>query len=320
MRSAVVVGPRRAQPVDVESPRPSRGEVLVAVEGCGACGSTVPAWEGRPWFEYPLAPGSLGHEGWGHVEEIGEAVGGVAVGDRVAFLHEHAFAERVAVAGDRVVVLPRELDGIPFPGEALGCAWNAVRRSDLHAGQTVVVVGIGFLGAVMTAFASRAGCRVVAVSRRPFALDVAHAMGAAETVVLGHAGATGDDALARVLDRTGGLCDRVVEAVGVQSTLDLASSLCAEGGRLVIAGYHQDGRRSVDLQLWGWRGIDVVNAHERDPGVVLDGIRHAADAVATGMIDTGPLYTHRAPLEDIGAALDALVARPGGFLKALVVP
>ena len=32
-------------------------------------------------------------------------------------------------------------------------------------------------------------------------------------------------------------------------------------GRLVVAGYHQDGPRQVDMQLWNWRGLDVINAH-----------------------------------------------------------
>ena len=70
----------------------------------------------------------------------------------------------------------------------------------------------------------------------------------------------------RVRELTGGtFCDRVIEAVGKQWPLDLAAELTREGGRLVIAGYHQDGPRQVNMQLWNWRGFDVVNAHERDP-------------------------------------------------------
>ena len=56
----------------------------------------------------------------------------------------------------------------------------------------------------------------------------------------------------------------------------LAGDVTGVRGRLVIAGFHQDGPRTVDLQLWNWRGIDVVNAHERAPAVALDGIRQAA--------------------------------------------
>ena len=63
----------------------------------------------------------------------------------------------------------------------------------------------------------------------------------------------------------------MIEAVGKQWPLDLAAELTREGGRLVIAGYHQDGPRQVNMQLWNWRGFDVANAHERDPQVAVRG-------------------------------------------------
>jgi threonine dehydrogenase-like Zn-dependent dehydrogenase len=114
------------------------------------------------------------------------------------------------------------------------------------------------------------------------------------------------------------LCDRVIEAIGKQRPLDLAAELTRERGRLIIAGYHQDGPRQVNMQLWNWRGIDVINAHERDPLVYMQGIRDAIDAVATGRLDPAPLYTHRFPLDRLDDALNATRDRPDGFLKALV--
>ncbi len=116
----------------------------------------------------------------------------------------------------------------------------------------------------------------------------------------------------------GRFCERVIEAVGKQWPLDVAAELTAERGRLVIAGYHQDGPRQVNMQLWNWRGIDVVNAHERDPAVYAEGVRSAVEAVASGSLDPEPLYTHHYPLERLGEALDATRDRPDGFLKALV--
>ena len=115
------------------------------------------------------------------------------------------------------------------------------------------------------------------------------------------------------------LCERVIEAVGKQWPLDLAGELVGFGGRLVIAGYHQDGPRQVNMQMWNWKGIDVINAHERDPEVQLQGLREAVDAVASGRLDPEPLYTHRYPLDQLGEALDATRDKPGGFVKALVM-
>jgi threonine dehydrogenase-like Zn-dependent dehydrogenase len=74
------------------------------------------------------------------------------------------------------------------------------------------------------------------------------------------------------------------------------------------------------MWLWNWRGLDVINAHERDPARYIEGIREAVDAVASGRLDPSPLYTHRYPLERLGDALNDTRDRPDGFLKALVVP
>jgi threonine dehydrogenase-like Zn-dependent dehydrogenase len=214
-----------------------------------------------------------------------------------------------------VVPIPPELDHAVMPGEPLGCAVNIFRRSGIEAGQTVAIVGIGFLGALLTRLAANAGARVIAISRRPFALEVARQAGAAETILM--------DEHARILEEAkrltdGRWCERVIEAVGLQWPLDLAGELTGERGRLVIAGYHQDGVRQVNLQLWNWRGIDVVNAHERDPARYIEGIRGAIDLMAAGVLDPEPLITHRLPLDRLGEALELTRQRPDGFLKAVV--
>jgi threonine dehydrogenase-like Zn-dependent dehydrogenase len=114
------------------------------------------------------------------------------------------------------------------------------------------------------------------------------------------------------------LCERTIEAVGLQWPLDLAGEITGERGRLVIAGYHQDGTRQVNMQMWNWRGIDVVNAHERDPRMYVQGIREAVELMASGALDAQPLFTHRLPLDRLGEALELTRTRPDGFLKAVV--
>ena len=297
-------------------PEPGPGEVRVRLEGSGVCASNLTPWEGPEWMRYPTEPGGLGHEGWGTVDAVGADVVGLAIGDRVAALSYHAYAEYDLAAADAVVKLPAALDGKPFPGEPLGCAMNILRRSDIRAGETVAIIGIGFLGAILTRLATDAGARVIAISRRPFSLDLARGMGAAETIPMeDHYGI-----IERVKALTGGrFCERVIEAVGKQWPLDLAAELTGEGGKMVVAGYHQDGPRQVNMQHWNWRGFDVINAHERDPAVNLRGLQEAVDAVASGRFDPTPLYTHIYPLERLGEALDATRDKPEGFLKALVM-
>jgi threonine dehydrogenase-like Zn-dependent dehydrogenase len=315
MRAAHLAGPGRVVLEEVKLPEPGPGQVRIRLEGCGVCASNLTPWGGAEWMQYPTEPGALGHEGWGTVDAVGEGVEGLAEGQRVAALSYAAYAEYDLADASAVVLLPAALDGQPFPGEPLGCAMNIFRRSGISAGQTVAVVGVGFLGALLTRLAKDAGARVIAISRRPFSLDVAREMGADERVPM-------DDhwrIIERVKELTGGaFCDRVIEAVGKQWPLDLAGELTRERGRLVVAGYHQDGPRQVNMQLWNWRGIDVINAHERDPQVYVDGIRAAVDAVASGRLDPSPLYTHTFPLDRLGDALDATRDRPDGFLKALI--
>jgi threonine dehydrogenase-like Zn-dependent dehydrogenase len=317
MRAAIVAAPGTVRIEDVPKPEPGPGQVRVRLEGCGVCASNLTPWAGPEWMQYPTAPGELGHEGWGVIDAVGPGVAHLAAGDRVAALSFRSYAEYDVADGDAVVRLPPALDGLPFPGEPLGCAMNIFRRSDIQAGQTVAIVGVGFLGAILTRLATDAGARVIAISRRPFSLDLARRMGAAQTIPMADHYAI----IEQVKALTGGrFAERVIEAVGKQWPLDLAAELTAEGGKLVIAGYHQDGPRQVNMQLWNWRGIDVINAHERDPAVYAQGVREAVEAVASGRLDPSGLYTHTYPLEGLGEALDATRDRPDGFLKALVVP
>lgn len=316
MRAAVIAGPGAVRVKMVAVPEPGAGEIRVALEGCGVCASNLEPWAGPDWMQFPTEPGSLGHEGWGIVDAVGAGVTDRKVGDRVAILSGRAFAEYDIVAADSSALVPDVLAGQPVPGEPIGCAMNIFRRSDIRAGQTVAIVGIGFLGAILTRLAADAGARVIAISRRAESLELARRYGAAETITM-------DDHWAiieRVKALTGeGLCERVIEAVGLQWPLDLAGELVGFGGRLVIAGYHQDGPRQVNMQMWNWKGIDVVNAHERDPAVQIQGLREGIAAVADGRIDLAPLIADRYPLERLDAALNATRDKPGAFVKALVM-
>jgi threonine dehydrogenase-like Zn-dependent dehydrogenase len=315
MAAAVIAAPRTVDIVRTEVPRPEGEEVLIRVEGCGLCSSSLPIWEGREWFRYPVEAGMPGHEGWGRIVGSGDGEGGPHDGAPVAFFSDRAFAEYAVVDRNLLIGLPPELDGIPFPGEAFACGINIFRRSDVRPDQTVAVVGIGFLGALVTRLASSRGARVIGISRSDSSLDLARRCGAAETLSGGDRAAV----VAEVMEMTGGRgCDRVIEAVGLQGPLDLAGELTRERGRLVIAGYHQDGPRRVDMQMWNWRGLDVVNAHERDPRVYVEGMRIAVEEILGGTIDPRMFVTHEYGFENLGEAMDALGDQPEGFVKGVV--
>jgi threonine dehydrogenase-like Zn-dependent dehydrogenase len=316
MTAATLTGPRRFELQRLPQAMPGRGEVRVRLEGCGVCASNVLPWTGPEWMRFPAPPGNLGHDGWGIIDAVGAEVEGLREGDRVATLFYNSYATHDVGPATQVLQLPDELQHIPFPGEPLGCAVNVIERSDIRPGQVVIVVGLGFMGLLLVRLAALEGARVIALARSDDALERARTLGASDTVRL----QSMDQAVADVAALTSGaFAPRVIEATGHAEPLDLAAKLVATRGRLIVAGYHQDGPRYVDMQSWNWRGIDVINAHERDPAIYMDGMRKAIELVADGRLDPRSLYTHVLPFDRLNEALELAEKRPAGFVKALVM-
>jgi threonine dehydrogenase-like Zn-dependent dehydrogenase len=169
---------------------------------------------------------------------------------------------------------------------------------------------------VVLRLAASAGAKVIAITRRQDGLQLEKHYGAVACIPM-------EDHW-QVIDRVkqltdGRFCEVVVEATGKQWPLDLSAEITAERGRLVIAGYHQDGPRQINMQLWNWRGLDVINAHERDPKIYRQGMEAAIEAIVAGDFNPTPLYTHCYSLDRIGEAFEAAANRPAGFTKALVM-
>nr|WP_294929133.1 zinc-binding dehydrogenase [uncultured Flavobacterium sp.] len=316
MKAAVITAPGQIKIKKIDKPKPKKNEVLIKMEGSGVCASNIPVWEGRDWFSYPVAAGNPGHEGWGIIEALGSDVTDFSKGDRVAFLSYKAYAEFDIAKAEDLVLLPSFLNEKPFPGEALGCALNIFNRSDIKEGQTVAVVGAGFLGLLLIQLAKSAGAKVIAVSQRDFSLEGALNAGADHVVKM-------DDHY-KIIEKVKGLtdenfCERVIEATGKEWPLNLAIELTAERGKLIVAGFHQDGMRQVNMQLLNWRGIDMINAHERDSRQYIKGMQEAVKAIELGKMDPFPLFTHTFSLDKTDEALKMLCDRPDSFIKALIL-
>lgn len=315
MKAAAVTAPGQMELLDTAIPEPAADEVRFRVWGCGLCASNLPPWEGREWFDYPMPAGSLGHEAWGVVDKLGADVTGWEVGERVAAISYNAYAEYDLAKADCLVRIPNELEHLPFPGEPLACAMNIFQRADIQAGMTVAIVGSGFLGSLLVQLTKSAGAKVIAISRRQTSLDFAKKLGADAIIPM-------DDHYriieqVKVLTR-GKFCDRVIEATGKQWPLDLSGELTAEGGKLIVAGFHQDGPRQVNMQLWNWRGIDVINAHERDQAKYVSGLQEAVEAVKAQKMTPEVLFTHTFPKEQIQQAFELQQSKPEGFMKAII--
>jgi NADPH:quinone reductase len=303
----VRVEPVAAQPLGAD-------EVRVRITHCGVCASNVPPWEGRAWFQYPMAPGALGHEAVGVIDELGESARGWNVGDRVAYIGERGYAEMENVPAAALFPLPDDVGDNLFLAEPLACAMNVFRRSGIERGDHVAILGPGFLGILLAQLALAAGANVAVIGRRRAPLAFAEQFGALPVLAENH-----ESAARAIHESSGGkLCDVVIEATGSQRPLDLAAELTRVRGRLVIAGYHQDSPRSINLQLWNWRGLDVINAHERDTAIYLEGMQLAREAMRDGRLTTNGLITHEFSLDELGTALNMAAKRPPGFLKGVI--
>jgi threonine dehydrogenase-like Zn-dependent dehydrogenase len=321
MRSAILTQPRQFEVRSLDLPDPGEGEVRIRVGGCGVCGSDMGPWKGLQGLSYPMPAGAPGHEVFGTVEALGRGVEGLSLGQPVTARTYRAYAEYDLARAQDLVPLPESLAGRPVLGEPVACAVNVLRRAAVREGDVVVLLGTGFLGALALQLLRVPGTprprRVIAVSRRRLSEDLADRLGADEYLTYD------DDVHGRVDAASGGqMADVVLEATGRQKPLDLAAELTRVRGRLIIAGYHQDGPRTVNMQLWNWRGLDVINAHERDPQIYRQGMEEGVRLLSlqnAGGLDLEPLITHTFPLAEINRAFATAEERPAGFLKSVVL-
>ena len=310
MRQAILKSAECSELVETAQPSCGESDVLVKVEACGVCTSELPQW--RDGNEVPA---KLGHEVVGIVEHVGERVVGFASGQRVTGLFEEGFAEYAAAPAERVLTLPDNLRTSPALGEPLACAVSAARRTQVELGDHVVIIGLGYMGLLMIQLLRLEGAAyVVGVDLREDALAFAKTLGADETFHL-------DKVPAQLTHLSKGYsADIVVEATGTQAGLTLAGSMVKPHGVLSILGYHQNGPRNVDMQLWNHKALNVLNAHERREDYRMDCMKRGLALASAHRLELAPLITHTYELAQVDEAFRAASTKPEGFIKAVIIP
>jgi 2-desacetyl-2-hydroxyethyl bacteriochlorophyllide A dehydrogenase len=314
MRRAVLTGPRQFEISEVLTPRPAAGEVLIAVAACGVCASELESWTGRSQPAYPLP---LGHEVSGVVAELGEDVDSFEVGDPVGvWVAKEGYADYVVADGTHCF----PAGGAPLDtvlAEPLACVVNAVELADLQLGDDVLIIGAGFMGHLVQQVAALRGVRrLIVADTRGDALERARALGATSTIHVGK-----EDLAARAAELTDGrLADVCIECTGTQAALDAIGTVTRMSGKVVLVGFHQGPPRSVPLGYWNWMAYDLRNAHFREPSTIMHGMDVGMRLVRAGVVDLAPHVTHRFELADIGEAFETALAKPDGFVKAVVAP
>ncbi len=286
---------RPAEIQDVPTPTPGPGQVLIRIGGAGVCHSDLHVMEEDQGFTPPF---TLGHENAGWVAALGEGVVGVKEGDAVAVYgpwgcgHCHAcqqsmenycenwaglgafggglgfdggMAEYMLVPSPRLLV---PLEGLsPANAAPLGDAaltpYHAIKRAlpYLHAGSTVVVIGVGGLGHMaIQLLRVLAPVHIVAADIDDGKLAQARALGADDIVNNRNTAEAAEQIRKMTGPRGAGL---VLDCIGVQPTVDLGAQLLGRNSVWTIVGLgggHHDFRHGstpygtvVSIPYWGSR-------------------------------------------------------------------
>ena len=292
---------------------PREDQVLVANAACGICRGDIIEFA-RPRDRETV----FGHEAVGRVLACGPWVKGLKEGDWVVGSIWPGLATHgLARAGD----LFKVSDDVARHGglvEPLKCVTTVVRAAAVDFGDTVVVVGCGFMGlAAVAALAGGYPGELVAVdsieSRRKLALELG-ATAALDPLAV--------DVAAEVRRRTSGRgADAVIEFAGNAKAATLAATLVRQRGRLVVAGGRipqADGSGIYDaLYIGSFTTHYAPPMFSPDPA---DDWRRTIEALSRGRYPVARLHTHTWPLSQIQKALETAADGDGGrYLKGIVV-
>jgi threonine dehydrogenase-like Zn-dependent dehydrogenase len=279
---------------------------------CGVCSGDVFVYENRA--ELAAAHSRLGHEASGVVAAIGQDVTAFAEGDVVTALSMPAFADYFVATPDQLCTLPSEIDPASALGEPIACCVHAGNRFGSLPGDRVAVVGCGFMGLVCLQLARYQGAGFIC-ALDPDASRLERSMELGADVALSPAVNGAQSILSRY-----GEFDLVIEAAGTQRALDLCGDLVTEHGRIVLVGYHQSkgGMRTVNMQQWNYKAIDVVNGHVRRHEEKAEAMRQGVDLMREGHLSAAPLVSTY-DFCDIEQAFRDLASRKTGLLKAVLL-
>ena len=334
MRTATYIGDHTVQTAEAAPVQPARGQVQIAVAYTGLCGTDLHiihgSMDGR--VTRPLA---FGHEMSGTIAAIGEGVTEWSVGDAVTVMplqwdgtcpacragNSHICQNLVFVGIDspgslqELWTVPEDLlvrlpAGISLKHAALAepvaVAVHDVRRSELAAGDKVVVIGGGPIGVLIATVARHAGAEVTVIEPEPGRRAQIAGLGFATI------DPRAEDQVKVVEEWTDGAgADVVFEVSGAAQAVLGATALAKVRGTLVVVAIHPV-PREIDLQRLFWRELRILGARVYQRTDFEEAVR----LLGEGVIPADELISQVVPLDGIPAAVDDL--ENGRALKVLV--
>ena len=345
MKAAVYYGPGDIRCEQRPQPEPARDNLIVKVHCCAICGTDLKlATVGNPRCHPPRI---IGHEMVGSVAHAGADVCGYAVGDRItlattvacgtcpicargcgnlcphakpiSYDFDGAFAEYVlvpplAIANGNVIKVPENVpDDAAALSEPLSCALNAQRLAGLAAGDRVLVVGGGPLGALHAELAKALGAaRVMITELSERRLQLLRGIRDVRLI-----DAESEDVPAVVQSETDGMgADVVLVCAPARAAMEQALQYARKGGAVSYCASLPKGGSEVtlDSRTVHYGELRLVGASDSRPEHVAGVVQLMAD----GKLELGPMVTHRVTIDTIHDGLDYMRARV--CLKVLVAP
>ena len=328
---------------DMPQPEMDELDVLVQIKACGICGSDIHGFDGSSGRRVP--PLIMGHEAAGVVADAGSAVTKTKKGDRVTFdsmvscgqcffcqrgdmnlcdnrrvlgvscedYRQHGcFAEYAVVPEHIIYPMP---DNLAFEHAAMiepvSVAVHAVKRTPIAKGDTAAVIGVGMIGLLVVQALKAAGCgKIIAVDLADEKLKLAQELGANLGV-----NPKVNDAVRFIQEATNGRgADVTMEVVGATPTVKTAVESTRKGGHVTLVG---NLAQEVDFPLQS-----VVTRELTTYGSCASNGEYpeCMDLLARGVIQTEPLISAKAPLEEGAEWFDRLYAAETGLMKVILQP
>jgi L-iditol 2-dehydrogenase len=344
MQAAILYGKEDVRMESVPIPSIGPGELLVRVRTALTCGTDVKVFR-RGYHAKMISPPALfGHEMAGDIVAVGDGIGQFRAGQRIVaansapcdrcFFCQHgqqnlcqdllfnngAYAEFIRLPA-RIVqkntyVIPSSL-GYKDAAlvEPLACAVRGLDESNVHAGDTLAIIGLGPIGLMFVQLAKYAyGAHVIAIARRQEQVDRAMLLGADEGLLMGDHASLATELKSRTAGRG---ADMVIEAIGHPTAWELATQLVRRGGTINFFGGCPSGTKvGLDTGLLHYSEITCKASFHHTPAH----IRRSLEFLAQGKVNAGFLVNHEEPLSQLPQVLRDLAHRRNGQIKTAIIP
>lgn len=343
MKAIQYYAPEDIRYEEVPIQEPKKGEVLVKIMAALTCGTDVKTFRrGHPVL-IKTVPSGFGHEFSGIIEKLGKDVTNFKVGDRIVaansapcgecffckkgqynlcenlqFLNG-AYAEYITVPAriveKNMIKIPDDLsfEEAAFT-EPLANVVHGAERTEIKAGQSVGIIGIGPIGLMFAKYAKLKGARVIVGGRNETKLRLAKEFANADEVVDLKNTENFEEVFKNFSDEGRGL-DVAIECVGLPEMWEKTFSLVRAGGTVHFFGGCKKGSEiKLPATKMHYGDIKILSVFHHTPEYV----RKALDLIATHKIDVKKLITEEISLDKLPYAMQQHIA--GKAIKFLVKP